>query len=125
MPSVVGLSLPLARIRLEAQPLTPQTIYKPATAGQRVGVVLRQFPPGGRLSSFDKVTIVLAKPLHGVVPKIVGLSVRAARVKLARLQLVPAVRFGAGKSGGHVISQDPGAGVAAAPGMKIHVVVAR
>jgi penicillin-binding protein 1A len=124
VPNVVGLNLPLARIRLEAQPLTPQTIYKPAAAGQHVGVVLRQFPPGGRLSSFDTVTIVIAKPLHGVVPKIVGLSVRAARTKLAKLQLVPAVAFGAGKAG-HVISQDPGAGVAAAPGMKIRLVVAR
>jgi penicillin-binding protein 1A len=124
VPSVVGLKLPLARIRLEAQPLTPQTIYKPAAAGQRVGVVLRQFPPGGRLSSFDKVTIVVARPMHGIVPKIVGLSVRTARAKLAKLKLVPAIRFGAGKAG-HVISQEPGAGVAAAPGMKIRVVVAR
>jgi len=124
VPNVVGLKLPLARIRLGAQPLTPQTIYKPATAGQRIGVVLRQFPPGGRLSSFDKVTIVLAKPLHGIVPKIVGLSVRTARAKLAKLRLVPAVQFGAGKAG-HVISQEPRAGVAAAPGMKIRLVVAR
>ena len=125
VPNVVGLKLPFARIRLEAQPLTPQAIYKPATAGQRVGVVLRQFPPGGRLSSFDRVTLVLAKPLHGVVPKIIGLSVRNARAKLATLKLVPAVRFGSGKAGGHVISQNPHAGVAAAPGMKIRLVVAR
>jgi penicillin-binding protein 1A len=124
VPNVVGLKLPLARIRLEAQPLTPQLIYKPAVAGQRVGVILRQFPAGGRLSSFDKVTIVLAKPLHGVVPRIVGLSVRAARTKLAKLKLVPALHFGAGKAG-HVISQEPTAGVAAAPGMKIQLVVAR
>jgi len=124
VPNVVGLKLPLARIRLQAQPLTPQLIYKPAVAGQRVGVILRQFPAGGRLSSFDKVTIVLAKPLHGVVPSIVGLSVRAARTKLAKLKLVPALRFGAGKAG-HVISQEPTAGVAAAPGMKVQLVVAR
>ena len=122
VPNVVGLKLPLAQIRLEAQPLTPQLIYKPATAGQRVGVVLRQFPAAGRLSSFDKVTIVLAKPLHGVVPKIVGLSMRAARARLAKLQLVPSVQFRAGKTG-RVISQDPRAGVAAAPGMRIRLVV--
>ncbi|HVA31434.1 MAG TPA: PBP1A family penicillin-binding protein [Gaiellaceae bacterium] len=123
VPSVVGLKLPLARNRLEAQPLTPQLIYQPAAAGQRVDVVLRQYPPGGRLSSFDKVTIVLAKPLHGVVPRIVGLGVRAARAKLARLRLVPAVQFGSGRAG-RVISQEPAAGVAAAPGMTIHLVVA-
>jgi len=124
VPNVIGLKLSIARIRLEAQPLTPQLIYKPAAAGQRVDIVLRQFPAAGRLSSFDKVTIVLAKPLHGLVPKIVGLTVRAARTRLAKLELVPAVRFSTGKSG-HVIAQDPAAGVAAAPGMQVRLVVAR
>ena len=41
-------------------------------------MVVKQLPPKGRLSSFDKVTIVFAKPLHGVVPKVVGLK-RARR----------------------------------------------
>ena len=124
VPNVVGLKLPMARIRLEAQPLTPQLIYKPATAGQRIGVVVRQFPAAGRLSSFDRVTIVLVKPLHGVVPRIVGLSVRAARTKLAKLSLVPSVQFSTGKPG-RVLSQRPAAGVAAAPGMTVRLVVAR
>ena len=53
-----------------AQPLTPQLVYKPAKAGQRIDVVLRQFPRAGTLSSFDRVTLVLAKPLHGLVPRI-------------------------------------------------------
>jgi penicillin-binding protein 1A len=124
VPNVVGSTLASARIRLEAQPLTPQLIYKPAKPGQRVDVVLRQFPKTGRLSSFDKVTIVLAKPQHGVVPKIVGLSLRQARTRLRKLDLIPTVRFGSGKSG-HVVSQAPPAGVAATPGMTVRLVVAR
>jgi beta-lactam-binding protein with PASTA domain len=86
--------------------------------------VVRQFPSAGRLSSFDKVTLVLAKPQHGVVPKVVGLSVRDARAELRRLQLTSSIRFGSGKPG-RVVAQEPGAGVAAAPGMKVRLVVAR
>jgi membrane peptidoglycan carboxypeptidase len=124
VPDVVGYQLVNARIRLEAQPLTPQLIYKPAKPGQRVDIVLRQFPRAGRLSSFDKVTIVLAKPQHGVVPKIVGLTLRQARAKLHKLKLQPTVRFGSGKPG-RVIAQEPLAGRAAAPGMKVQLIVAR
>jgi hypothetical protein len=124
VPDVVGWKLPDAQVRLEAQPLTPQVIYKPAAAGQRVNVIVRQFPAGGTLSSFDKVTLVLAKPLHGLVPSIVGLTLRDARTKLARLKLLPLVHFGAGKSG-QVIAQEPLAGVAAAPGMTVRLIVAR
>ena len=65
VPNVIGLRLDAARVRLEAQPLTPQVIYSPAKAGQRLNVVLRQFPKAGTLSSFGHVTLVLAKPLHG------------------------------------------------------------
>jgi penicillin-binding protein 1A len=136
VPNVVGWRLSAARVRLEAQPLTPQLVYKPATPGQRVDTVLRQFPRAGSLSSFDKVTLVLAKPLHGVVPRMVGLSLPAARAKLARLKLLPAVRFSpvvrlgttpkqAPVKAGHVVSQLPRPGVAAEPGMKVRLVVAR
>ena len=130
VPNVVGWKLPAAQVRLTAQPLTPQLVYKPAAAGQRINTVLRQFPRGGNLSSFDKVTLVLAKPLHGLVPRTVGLSLAAARTKLARLKILPAVRFGVAPKrkatkAGHVISQVPRPGVAAAPGMKVQLVVAR
>ena len=119
MPNVVGWKLASARVRLEAQPLTPQLVYKPATPGQRIGTVLRQYPAAGNLSSFDKVTLVLAKPLHGLVPKTVGLTLHAARIRLAKLKLVPQVT---GKVG-RVVAQVPRAGVAAAPGMKVRLVV--
>jgi membrane peptidoglycan carboxypeptidase len=124
VPDVVGWTLARARVRLAKQPLTPQLVYKPAGPGQRVGIVLRQFPGGGTLSSFDRVTLVLAKPLHGLVPPTVGLTLRAARARLARLKLVPVVRFGDGLAG-HVVSQSPLPGVAAAPGMPVTLVVAR
>jgi penicillin-binding protein 1A len=124
VPNVVGWTLPSAEARLAAMPLTPQLIYKPAAAGQRVGHVVRQFPLGGTLSSFDKVTLVLAKPLHGLVPHVVGLNLRKAQTKLRKLNLQPSVRFGTGKPG-RVVSQEPLAGVAAAPGMTIHLIVAR
>ena len=124
VPNVVGWHVDAARVRLAAQPLTPQVIYKPATAGQRVGVVVRQFPKTGRLSSFDKVTIVLAKPLHGTVPKIVGLNLRQARAKLRKLKLQTVIRFGDGKAG-RVVAQEPRAGVAAAPGMTIRLRVGK
>jgi penicillin-binding protein 1A len=119
VPNVVGWTIASARTRLEAQPLTAQLVYKPASAGQRIGVVLKQFPAGGTLSSFDKVTLVLAKPLHGLVPHTVGLTVHAAQLRLRKLKLVPKVTGNAGR----VVSQRPRAGVAAAPGMKIQLVV--
>ena len=82
VPNVVGWRVSAARVRLAAQPLTPQVIYKPAKPGQRVDIVVRQFPSTGTLSSFGRVTIVLAKPLHGTVPKIVGLRWWKASPKL-------------------------------------------
>ena len=67
---------------------------------------------------------MLAKPLHGLVPHVVGLPLRTAQKRLARLKLLPSVRFGTGKAG-RVVSQEPLPGVAAAPGMTVHLIVAR
>jgi penicillin-binding protein 1A len=119
VPNVVGWTIASAETRLQAQPLTAQLVYKPASGGQRVGVVLKQFPAGGTLSSFDKVTLVLAKPLHGLVPHTIGLTVHAAQLRLRKLKLVPKFT----RTSGRVVSQKPRAGVAAAPGMKITLVV--
>jgi penicillin-binding protein 1A len=125
VPRVVGMSLARARIRLGAQPLTPNVVYKPARAKQRLDLVLDQFPRKGRLSSYDKVTLVLAKPLHGVVPKVTGLSLNAARHRLrARGLVVTIERFADGRAG-RVLAQMPASGVAAAPRMKIRLIVGR
>jgi penicillin-binding protein 1A len=119
VPRVVGQPIDRARARLQAQPLTPTVVYKPATPKQRLGVVLGQFPAGGTLSSYDKVTLVLAKPLHGVVPKLVGLSLRKAKARLQKRHLQATVTGG---STGRIVSQKPAGGVAAAPGMTVTLV---
>jgi beta-lactam-binding protein with PASTA domain len=122
VPDVVGSSLTSARARLAAQPLTAQVIYKPAAPGERVGVVLKQFPKTGTLSSFEHVTLVLAKAQHGTVPKVVGLRWEQASAKLRRLQLQVHLQRSKGTPG-RVVDQRPQAGVAAAPGMKVTVTV--
>ena len=61
VPNVVGWRVNAARIRLEAQPLTPQLIYAPAAPGEKHGVVLRQFPASGTLSSYGTVRLVVAR----------------------------------------------------------------
>jgi len=123
IPRVVGWTLARAKVRLAAQPLTPNIVYKPAKPKQRVDLVLDQFPRRGRASSYDTVTLVLAKPLDGVVPKVTGLSLREARSRLRARGLVAAVeRFADGRAG-RVLAQMPPAGVAAAPRLRVRLVI--
>jgi penicillin-binding protein 1A len=127
VPDVVGDKLREARARLAAQPLTTKIVYKPAAPRERPGVVLRQYPRKGTLSSYDKVTLVLAKPLHGIVPKVVGLRLPSARARIQDARLQPRVvrLIRARAQRGKVVFQAPKGGVAAAPGMEIRLVVAR
>jgi penicillin-binding protein 1A len=115
VPNVVGETYGVARLRLEAQPLTPQVIYKPASPGQALNVVVKQLPAQGTLSSHQTVQIVFAKPMHGVVPRVVGLRVPAAQAKLSHLKLRPVLQG----SGARIVRQQPVAGVAAAPGLPV------
>ena len=125
VPSVVGNSVRLALERLVAQPLTPSYVYKPAKPGQRLGVVLAQYPPRGTLSSYDRVMLVVPRALHGVVPNVVGLDLRKARKRLRKLHLTPfVIRFAKGKAG-KVVAQKPRAGVAAGAKMQVSLVVGR
>jgi penicillin-binding protein 1A len=122
IPKVIGWTLTRAKVRLAAQPLTPNIVYKPAKPKQRVDLVLDQFPRKGRASSYDTVTLVLAKPLHGVVPRVIGLSLREARRRLLARGLVPVIaRFAEGRSG-EVLAQMPPPGVAAAPRLRVRLV---
>jgi membrane peptidoglycan carboxypeptidase len=121
VPNVVGQTYDQARARLAAQPLNTTVVYKPASPGQPIGVVVKQLPPKGRLSSFDKVTLVFAKPVHGIVPKVVGLRVPQARKKLTRLKLRPVLRG----SGTKIVRQRPRAGMAAAPGLPVTLWLSR
>jgi beta-lactam-binding protein with PASTA domain len=121
VPNVVGSTYDVATARLQAQPLTPVVVYKPASPGQALRVVVKQIPARGRLSSHNRVTIVFAKPLHGVVPKVVGLKMPQARPQLERLKLNIALRG----SGARIVRQRPKAGVAAGPGLPITLWVDR
>ena len=116
VPDVVGSTLAAARQRLLLQPLETAVVYEPAKPGERVGLVVRQFPSSGTLSSWQKVTVVLPKALHGVVPRVVGLGVARARAVLARLRLRVRVQ---GPSSGHVVGQTLAPETAAAPGLAI------
>jgi hypothetical protein len=125
VPSVVGDTVKRALQRLVAQPLTPSYVYKPAKPGQRLNVVLAQYPSHGTLSSYDRVMLVVPRALHGVVPNVVGLRLRKARAKLRTLGLSARVaRFTRGKPG-RVVSQKPHAGAAAARGLEIRLSVGK
>jgi serine/threonine-protein kinase len=126
VPRLVGATLAEARQMLAAQPLTPVFAYKPARAKQRVDIVLGQYPAAGaKASANDDVTLFVAKPLKGVVPRVVGLTLREARARLLRRRLDPVVlRFSDG-SPGRVVSQAPPPGVAAQPGMAVRLVIGR
>jgi membrane peptidoglycan carboxypeptidase len=123
VPNVVGEPVREARDTLAAQPLETAYVYRPATPRQKLGVVLKQFPGGGRhLSSGGRVTLVLAKAVHGVIPNVVGLPLRRARKKLDRLH-VDIELAGGDADGARVVAQSPRRGRAAAPGMKVTLTV--
>ncbi len=124
VPDLVGQSIKAARARLAGQPLTPSIVYKPAKAGQRLDLVLNQIPKRGRLSAYDKVVLVLPRPTHGMVPKIIGLAVSVAERKLERRGLRLEVDKAASGKPGRVVFQLPRAGVAAEPGMVVKIAVA-
>jgi penicillin-binding protein 1A len=120
IPNVIGYSLTAAKTRLDGWPLTPAVIYRPAKPGERLGYVVGQFPRRGTASAYDKVTIVLAKSLHGAIPKVVGLRLQRAQAKLARLKLNVKV---VGGSTGRVTAQSLRPGTAAAPGLALTLTV--
>jgi beta-lactam-binding protein with PASTA domain len=114
----------LAVSRLQAQPLKPLIVYKAARPLQWPNSVVAQIPsPEHRLAANDVVTLVLAKPLHGIVPRVVGLPLDAALPKLEKLKLSPNVRPSDAASSRRVLRQSPRPGVAAAPGMTVKLVV--
>jgi penicillin-binding protein 1A len=124
VPDLVGQPVDLARTRLAGQPLTASIVYKVAKPGQKVNVVLEQSPRKGRRSAYDQVTLVLAKPTHGVVPRLVGMPLARAQQKCARRGFKVEVEETSQGPPGKVIFQLPRPGVAAAPGMVVRVAVA-
>ena len=93
VPNLIGVRRAAAVSRLQAQPLKPLIVYKAARPLQWPNSVVAQIPsPLRRLAANDQVTLVLAKPLHGIVPRVVGLPLNAALPKLEKLHLSPNVR---------------------------------
>jgi len=124
VPDVRQLTVADAQIRVEAQPLTPKLIYKPAEPLQRVGVVVDQLPKRGYRSSYDEIILVVSKATQGVIPNLVGRDVDDARLRLKKLKLEPRITWGDGEPG-TVLAQKPRPGLAAAPGVGVELVVAR
>ena len=122
VPTVVGRSISQANARLVAQPLTPRYVYEPAKPLQKLGVVVRQFPARGTLSSYDKVTLVVPKALQGAVPKLVGLRLGRAEARLERLHLKWKVE-GEPPASAKVIAQTPRWDVAGKRGLVVTLVV--
>jgi penicillin-binding protein 1A len=124
IPDVRGLGVDRAERLLGDRPLTTEIVYKPAEPLERAGVVVEQRPRQGYATAFDRVILVVAKPLHGVIPKLVGKDLDDARARLERLQLEPEITWvdGAEET---VLEQTPRPGLAAAPGVTVRLVVSR
>jgi penicillin-binding protein 1A len=125
VPNVVGDPVHQAKAILAAQPLSTTLVYKLAEPRQRVGVVVKQFPASGHLSSGARVTLVLPKALHGIIPNVVGLTIDHARAKLERLKLEVTISPDNAPGSARIVAQSPRAGRAAAPGMGITLAVKR
>ncbi len=120
IPDMIGHTVADAKTRLDGQPLTPAIVYRPAKPGERLGIVVGQFPKQGSASAYDKITLILAKSLHGAVPKCVGLKLARAQAKLAHLKLDVKVKGG---HTGKVTAQSLRPGTAAAPGLELTLTV--
>ncbi len=126
IPLVVGLTVDTARARLATEPLSANVIGVPAKPGRRPGFVIKQEPRSGFLSAGGTVRLYVtrADPRYGLVPNLVGSSLEDARARLATLEVRPRITFGTGTAG-TVLEQSPQPGVAAGPGLKMRLVVAR
>jgi penicillin-binding protein 1A len=120
IPDMIGKSLATAKSKLESWPLTPAVVYKPAKTGDRVGYVVGQTPKRGTASAYDKITLISEKSLHGVVPRVIGLSLVKAERKLAKLHMNVSVKGG---SSGKVVAQSKPPRTASAPGEEIVLTV--
>jgi membrane peptidoglycan carboxypeptidase len=120
IPYTVGMTVADARARLEGQPLSPQVVYTKAKTGQRTDLVVKQIPPHGTASAGDRVIIVLRKSLHGVVPNVVGMSLKRAQVRLAKVKVQVATK---GAARGKVVAQSIHPRTATQPGQRIVLTV--
>ena len=124
MPDVRRLSLSDAEARLQAQPLAASSSTSTRNRCRGPGLVVDQVPKRGYRSSYDRIILVVTKPRHGVIPKLVGVPLEKALLRLRKLKLVADVTYATGKPG-TCSSRDPPPGLAAAPGLRVELVVAR
>ncbi|MGH3066097.1 MAG: PBP1A family penicillin-binding protein [Gaiellaceae bacterium] len=122
VPLVVGLTAEGATARLADQPLEANIAYSPAKAGTLPGIVVSQNPRAGGLSAHDTVTIWVSKARFGLLPNFVGSSLEDVQREVARLKLRARVVAAPGHAG-TVLHQVPRPGVAAAPGLRVKIVV--
>ncbi len=113
---------PVAVALLATAPLDAAVAYVPAKPGRLPGVVVNQDPRTGGLSAHDSVQLFVTTARHGLVPNFVGSSLQAASHEVRRLRLDPRAISAPGPRG-IVIRQSLEAGVAAAPGLRIRLVV--
>ena len=85
-------------------------------------VVIDQWPRRGRASSYDTVTLVFAKAVHGVVPAVVGLPLDRARRRLRAAGLLVAAPLGFAANA-VVVKQFPRGGVAAGRHMQVKLLL--
>lgn len=122
VPTVIGLTESGAVERLAAQPLGATVAYVPARPGRTPGIVVRQEPRGGGLSAHDDVLLWVSKARFGLVPNFVGSSLADTSGAVERLKLDVRVVTAPGQMA-TVLQQSPEPGVAAAPGMRVRLVV--
>jgi penicillin-binding protein 1A len=122
VPLVVGMTEESAEARLAAQPLDSESVYVPAKAGRRPGIVVDQDPKAGGLSANDTVRLSVTKARHGLVPNFVGSSLQDASREVRRLKLDVRVASAPGPMG-TILRQSREPGVTSAPGLVIRLVV--
>jgi len=126
VPDVVGARVLDAEARLAAQPLQAEVLYRPAKPGlERPGIVIEQEPAGGALGAFETVRLVVGRATQGTVPRVVGLTVEEARLRLADRELAAQIAQLVDGTPGVIVSQEPQSGIAAGPNMIVRLVVGR
>jgi penicillin-binding protein 1A len=125
VPRLVGQTVEAAQARLAAQPLTPAIADQWAKPLDPVNRVIAQSPKSGRLSAYDTVTLIVSRAKHGVIPKLVGLSLRDARARLRKARLGADVAGFTDGRAGTVVAQTPRPGLAADPKAPVILVVGR
>jgi hypothetical protein len=126
VPLVIGKTVDAAKEALAEEPLGSELIGIPAKPGRRPGYVIKQEPRDGFLSANDSVRLYVTRPdpRYGLVPNLVGSSVRAAKSRLRTIKARTTITYARGPAGS-VLEQTPEPGVAAGRGLRVALVVGR